>query len=268
MGNDRLKDEVALITGATRGIGEAVVRRCAQTGCKVVFTGRNESNGKKIESEIRDAGGDAMFFRADVGSPEEVEASVDAAVSRFGGLTVLVNNAAPTYLMAPQNDKPPVDRLPPEMSLEDWELCLKLMLTGPTFLTCKYGVPELIKAGHGSVIQISSTQSIRATASGVGYTAAKAAQNALMRHLALHYAKHKIRCNSLALGYFPGPSTEQAEGLDEIYRQNTPLGSGEGDDLAYLVIFLASPESRWITGETIVIDGGLTTWLPGNHPVP
>lgn len=259
---------MALITGATRGLGESIVRRCAEAGCKVVFTGRNETAGAAIERSIRDAGGDALFVRCDVAVEGDVRHSVEAATGRYGRLTLLVNNAVPSALMGPAPGRPRIDRFPPEMSLEDWDMLLRLMLTGPTFLTSKYGIPELIKAGGGAIVQISSTQAFRANHYGVAYTAAKAAQIALMRHMALRYAPQNIRCNALALGVFPGPSTAAAPGLNDYYRVRTPLGSGLGDDVANAVVFLASGESRFITGETLVVDGGLTIYMPGSEPKP
>jgi NAD(P)-dependent dehydrogenase (short-subunit alcohol dehydrogenase family) len=152
------------------------------------------------------------------------------------------------------------------MSLENWDLLLRLMLTGPTFLPCKYGIPELIKAGHGAILQISSTQAVRANRWGCAYTAAKSAQIALMRHMALHYAPQNIRCNALALGVIAGPSTAKAAGVNQLYARVTPLGSGRPDDVADAAMFLCSKRSRFITGETLVVDGGLTIYMPGNYP--
>lgn len=251
-----LDGEIALVTGGTRGIGEAIVRKLTREGAKVVFTGRSEGgNAETIESEIRASGGLATFVKVEMGSEDEIRESFSAAAALYGPLTILVSNAAPV-------DQMHLDLGPEQTSAEAWDRLIRLNLTSAAFLPCKYALPSMIEAGKGSIIQISSLASLRA-GGNLAYSAGKAACNALIAGVALQYAPNNIRANALALGYIPGPSTQSLEGMDEQFRRMTPLGSGRGDDVANLAAFIASDEARWITGQTIVIDGGLSSYLPG-----
>lgn len=252
----RLSGEVALITGGTRGVGEAVVRRCAAEGAKLVFTGRNSDNGRQIEKDIRTSGGEATYVQVDMESEDDIRRSIEKAISLHGPLTVLVNNAAPI-------DQGALDQGPEDTPTEVWDRLIRLNLTSAAFIPCKYAIPSMIEAGKGSIVQISSAASLRAGA-GVAYSTGKAACNALMTSLALKYAPNGIRANAIAMGYVPGPSTADLEGLDEQFRRLTPLGSGKGEDLANFVAFLASDEARWITGQTMSLDGGMIMYLPGS----
>ncbi|MGQ0805572.1 MAG: SDR family NAD(P)-dependent oxidoreductase [Actinomycetota bacterium] len=253
----RLAGKVALITGSTRGIGRATAVRFAEEGAAVVVTGRSTDLGAEVEREIRGAGADAIYVPMDVGNEEDVRAAVAAGVDRYGRLTTLVNNAAPTEIMGPGKQ----DRGVTDLENEGWDAILRVALTG-VFWACKHAIPALIEAGGGSVLNISSGASVLGVPGLDAYTAAKGALNSLTRSIAVEYASANVRCNALVVGM-----VLTGEGA-HVMAEDPVLGPairaihltrlGRPEDIANAALFLSSDEAEFVTGALLPVDGGVT----------
>jgi len=253
----RLDGKVALITGATKGIGRGVARVFAREGAKVLLAGRTAALGEEVEKEIAAEGGSAVFVPTDIGNEQDVVRAVRTAVERFGALTTLVNNAAATHLVGVpgRGDGPLADIDNPVMAES-----IQTNLWG-LFWCCKHAIPELTRAGGGSIINISSGVATKGAMMMDAYTATKGAMNALTRSLAVEYAKQKIRVNAISTGF-----VESGQGTDELtndperrrwLEQIIPLPYfGVPDDIAWGCVYLAADESRYVTGTVLPIDGG------------
>lgn len=257
----RLTDHVALVTGSTRGIGHAIAVRFAQEGASVIVTGRTEDAGRAVEAEIRDAGGDATYVRTDLSNEEDIVAVVRAAVERYGKVTTLVNNAAPTELMGPGR----ADRRVTELENDAWDSIMLVALKAVVW-ACKYSIPEIAKAGGGSIVNISSAASLLGTPGLDTYTAAKGALNTLTRSMAVEYAADGIRSNCIVSGMvltsvgahrmMDDPVIGGATRAMHLTRLGLPI------DIANAALFLASDEAAFITGAVIPVDGGVTARMP------
>ena len=247
----RLAGEVVIITGATSGMGRHLAQRCAGEGASVVVTGRNRERGQSLAAAIRKGGGRGHFVAADLTDDASIRSLVGETVSHFGSLTVLVNNAAATD--APK-DAPVAD-----ISDEAWDYIVLVNLTAVARL-CRAAIPQMIKAGHGSIINISSRAAERGTPGLSAYAASKGGLNALTRSIAVDYARVGIRCNTVSPGYVlhewrdADISAEHRKRLGAMHL--TRLGTPE--DVAYAVVYLASHESGFITGINLALDGGST----------
>ncbi len=246
----RLAGEVALVTGSTSGLGAEIARLFAAEGARVVVTGRSPERGQAIAARIRAAGGEVQFERADLALPASAEALVDAARRHFGALTLLVNNAVGAA-------GPGADAAVAEVTPETWEAKLRVDLIAPGLLI-RAAIPEMMRAGHGSIVNISSRTAERATPKVAVYTAAKGGLNALTRSVATDYAQHGIRCNTVQPGYIwherrdAEISSERRERIEQMHLTRVPTAL----DVAYAVLFLASREAEVITGVTLQVDGG------------
>ena len=243
----RLAGKVALVSGSTRGIGRSIAQMFAAEGAKVAVTGRTVERGKKVVNLIRSEGGEAEFFELDVTREDSMAGVIDAVVDRFGALTTLVNNAAPTLEIS-SNIKPLVD-----VTTEEWNHILVSALTGNVFWACKYGIPHLAAAGGGSIINISSGQSVVGMGGVSAYAAAKSAMNSLTRSVAVEEAPRNIRCNTILVGRVVAKGDTGA-GITpgHLTRLGVP------NDIAYAAVFLASDESAFVTGSMLTADGGFT----------
>ena len=261
----RLKGEVALITGSTKGIGRAIAQKCAAEGAAVVVTGRTESAGKKVVDGIVADGGRAIFVRTDVTVEADVKAAVDAAVAEYGKLTALVNNAATMEMLTGATGGEPIDGVVRDLSTEAWNAMITMVLTSQ-FWGCKYAIPALTAAGGGAIVNISSIASAQAVAGSAGYSAGKAALHALTRSVAIEEAGNGIRCNCVVVGTVlhgdpAGKTAEVAPKLQSSFRealktlQMTRLGRPQ--DIGNLCAFLCSHEADFITAAVIAADGGL-----------
>ena len=247
----RLEGKVALISGGSRGQGAVEAKLFAKEGAKVVIGDILDAEGQRIEAEINETGGECVYVHLDVTSEEDWRNAIGQAVSRFGKLDILVNNAG----------------IYPPASIEDtteelWDRIMDINGKG-VFLGTKLAIPEMRKAGGGSIINISSVAGLRASAGAAAYGASKGAVRLLTKSTAIQYAGDNIRCNSVHPGVIETDMTLPNLLRDEDARQRSadrvPLGRiGQPEDVAWGVLFLASDESSFMTGSELVIDGGRT----------
>lgn len=249
----KLEGKVALVTGATRGVGRGIVKVFAGEGARVVFTGRNAADGESLASAEGARGHDVVFVRADSCSEDDVRRAVTEAVRRFGKLTTLVNNYAPTD-MAGTHDGRIAD-----LSSEQWREMFSASLDG-FFFACRYAVPEIVSAGGGSVINIGSLTAERYVGGQTVYSAAKAAINSLTRSIAGDYGPSNVRCNCLLLGFFPteNPGHQAIARLPQMRNAHILERSGLVEDVGRHAAFLASDDASFITAGVHTLDGGMS----------
>jgi 3(or 17)beta-hydroxysteroid dehydrogenase len=247
----RLEGKVALISGGARGIGAATARLFAREGARVVLGDLLDPEARGVEGEINGAGGQAAFVHLDVTIEGDWTRAVAAAESRFGRLDALVNNAGIGG----------AGRIE-DTSREEWSRVMEVNATG-VFLGTKAAIPALRRAGAGAIVNISSQLGlVGMDDSSPQYQASKGAVRLLTKLTALQYAKEGIRANSVHPGPIVTPMTEKRR-ADPVIRarmvSRIPLGRyGEAEEIAYGVLYLASDESRFVTGSELVIDGGWT----------
>ena len=247
----RMDGKVALISGGARGQGAAEARLFAQEGAKVVIGDLLDVDGMRVAAEIAELGGEAVYVHLDVTREEDWQSAVQAAVSAFGKLDVLVNNAG-IWRRGRVEDT----------TVEDWDAVQNVNSKG-VFLGTKAAIPEMRKAGGGSVINISSTAGLVGGPRSTAYTASKGAVRLFTKATAIQYAREGIRSNSIHPGPIDTEMIQQVwQGEDNSREESiarTPLGRvGTVDDIAYGALFLASDESSFMTGSELVIDGGST----------
>jgi len=248
----RLQGKVAIVTGATKGIGRVTAARLAAEGAKVVITGRTVKRGAEVVANITAAGGEAMFIAADVGDEESTKSVIAQTVAAYGSLTTLVNNAAPTDLLQKGD-------LVGDTEVDHWNAVLRGTLTG-AMLMSKYAIPHLTAAGGGTIINISSDAGSRATIGMAAYCASKAAMNSLSRSLAVEYAPANIRANSIQVGQILPPQAIPMVSNDPVMGPKLAaahrLRLGQREDIAAAVVYLASDEASFVSGVTLPVDGG------------
>jgi len=249
----RLEGKVALITGGASGMGKVASTLFAKEGARVVLTDVADDAGEATAAEIRDAGGEARFVHADVSKEADAEAMVRAAVQTFGGLHVLYNNAG-----VMPNDDGSVHTNTEAI----WDLVLGINVKGVAF-GCKHGIPAMIDSGGGSIINVASFVAwMGAATSQTAYTSSKGAVLAMTREIAVEYARRGIRCNALCPGPIDTPLLAELLS-DNAKRQrrfvHIPMGRlGRAEELANAALFLASDDSSFMTGASLIVDGGIT----------
>ena len=245
--SERLANRVALVSGSTRGIGRSIAELFAAEGAKVAVTGRTADRGQKVVERIRESGGEAEYFSLDVTDENNVRDVVAAVVDRFGSLTTLVNNAAPTALVA-SSFKPLA-----EYTTDEWNAILVGTLTGNVFWATKYAWPHLIAADRATVVNISSGASVMGQ-SGLGaYSAAKGGMNSVTRTFAVEGTPHGIRCNAIIVGRVVAGRSDSGAGM---IKNSAAIGNPM--QIATTALFLSTDDSSFINGELITADGGLT----------
>lgn len=244
----RLKDKVAIITGAANGMGAAEAKLFAKEGAKVVATDLDEKNLAVLAEEIKTAGGEVLTVKQDVTSEAEWQALISKTIDTYGKLDILVNNAGIA-----------INKNFSNMEMTEWNKVMDVNLNG-CVLGMKYCIPEMQKNGSGSVVNISSIGGLVGMAGSSPYTAAKGALRALTKSAAVEYGKDKVRVNSVHPGIIKTPMVaDTMEAAMPFYETYTELPyMGEPDDVAYGVLYLASDESKFMTGSELVIDGGWT----------
>jgi NAD(P)-dependent dehydrogenase (short-subunit alcohol dehydrogenase family) len=251
--SDRLSGKVALITGAASGMGAAAAELFAREGASVVVTDVSADAGEATVAAIRDAGGAATFVRADVARAEDCDAMVRVAMETYGALHVLYNNAG----IFPADDGGVLDT--PEST---WERVMEINLKG-VWLGCRAGIPAMLESGGGSIVNVASFVALMGAATAqIAYTSSKGGVLSMTREIAVEYGRQGIRANALCPGPIATPLLEEL--LSDPARRarrmvHIPMGRlGQAEELAKAALFLASDDSSFMTGASLVVDGGIT----------
>ncbi|MGX4588285.1 SDR family NAD(P)-dependent oxidoreductase [Paenibacillus chitinolyticus] len=246
----RVQGKVALVTGGASGIGLSAAALLAREGAKVVIGDFNVEGAREAAETIKNEGGEAAGVFLDASSEQSIRDAVDFTVEQYGALNVLFNNVGLTNL------KKDVDVV--NMDLEEWDRLMNVN-TKSVLLGSRFAIPHMIKAGGGSIINTASMAAFASDAVRSAYGASKAAVVNLTRYIATQYGKDNIRCNGVAPGLILTPAAKNnmpQPVLDIFAKYNALPYHGEADDIGYTVLFLASDESKFITGQTIQVEGG------------
>lgn len=247
-----LKGQVAVVTGASRGIGRATALCLAQAGAKVIVNyARQENMAVKVVTEIEKFGGQAIAVASDVGDHEGAKNIIQTALSNFGRIDILVNNAGIAR-----------DNLAVRLKQEDWTEVIRTNLSG-VFNCCQEAIKTMMRQRQGRIINLTSVVGMVGNVGQTNYAAAKAGVIGLTKSLAKELASRGVLVNAVAPGFI---TTEMTAALNEEIRtelyRHIPLGRpGEAEEVAEVILFLASPAARYITGQVLVVDGGLTLAL-------
>ena len=250
----RLADKVAIITGSAGGMGKAAAELFAKEGASIVVTDIATREGEETAQTIRDAGGTAIFVKANVAKEDDVKHLVHTAIEEFGRVDVLYNNAG---IM------PVEDSSVTETSEATWNRVMDINLKS-AFFCAKYTVPHMIEQGKGSIINIASFVAFMGcTVPQDAYTASKGGMLSLTKSFAVQYGKHGIRCNAICPGPIETPLLRNlwtSEEARNLRLNRIPLGRfGATNDIVYMALYLASDESAWTTGAWLVVDGGISS---------
>lgn len=241
----KLQDKVAVITGGASGIGAKTVELFIEEGAKVVFVDMNAEKGKAFEAELKTKNADAMFIEANITDEEQVKNIFKETIAAYGRVDVLFNNAG-------------IGRVTPTEELEysEWRNTVNVDLDG-VFLVAREGIREMLKTGGGTIVNTASMYGKVGSPGSAAYNAAKGGVLNLTRSLALEYATRNIRVNSLAPGFIDTPIIPEES--KEVLKTMTPMQRlGTSEEMAKAVLFMASDDSSFMTGNTLTVDGGYT----------
>jgi 3-oxoacyl-[acyl-carrier protein] reductase len=245
---NRLKDRTAIVTGGSRGIGEAIANRLADEGARVaVCASRSLDRAEAVAEAIEGRGGSALALQADVSNPADVKVLFKTVLDRWGALDILVNNAGIAR-----------DGLLMRLKPDDWDAVLDVNLKG-AFLCMQAAVRPMMRARSGRIVNISSVTGLMGNPGQAGYTAAKSGLIGLTKTAAKELAGRGITANVVAPGYIPTEMTEKLpDNLKEKILEQVPLGTpGKPEDIAAAVAFLTSGDAAYVTGQVLVVDGGM-----------
>ena len=259
MGKGLLEGRVALVTGASQGIGEAIAREYADEGAAVALVARNADNLRRIESEIAAAGGQARAYPFDITDYDRYAATINDVVERWGHLDILVNNAMTVWYAT---------ILEEDDSIEHWRRTMAVNLEAAWYGS-KLAVPHMVRQQWGRIISVSSVQAMTPSGDCGAYCATKGGMISITKSMAVELAPYNILCNIIAPGFVHTPASI-VDGVDEtttdwflnyyVGMRKIPLArAGEPSDVAGTAVFLASDYCRYLTGQVIVVDGGLTS---------
>jgi NAD(P)-dependent dehydrogenase (short-subunit alcohol dehydrogenase family) len=244
-----LRNKVAIVTGGSSGIGKSVAELFAREGAAVVISDVNDDHGERVAGAIRDAGGKALFVKANVAEPADSSRTVQVALETFGRLDCACNNAG---IGGEQN--PTAD-----MSIEGWQKIISINLSG-VFYGMKYQIPAMLKSGGGSIVNISSILGQVGFANSSGYVAAKHGVVGLSQNAALEYSSQGVRVNAVGPGFIHTPLIEKLEEdkkINDMLISLHPIGRlGKAEEVAELVLWLSSDKSSFVTGAYYPVDGG------------
>ena len=250
--NDRLKDRVAIVTGGGHGIGKAYATRLASEGAKIVIAELDEEAGQAVAQKLNAAGHEALAARTDVADKKSVEQMAAAAIERFGRIDVLVNNAA-IFATIPMS-RSPFDQI----AIEEWDLMMRVNLKGTWLASCAV-IPQMRKQGYGKIINISSGTALKGSSGRLHYVTSKAGILGFTKTLANEVGKDNICVNCVA----PGNTLSEENPDESIIKMRNQAVSSRAlqrvqspDDLTGAIVFFASTDSDFITGQTLVVDGG------------
>ncbi|WP_433472309.1 SDR family NAD(P)-dependent oxidoreductase [Spirillospora sp. CA-142024] len=254
----RLDGKTAVITGAASGIGAATARRVAAEGARTVVADLNKDGAVMVAEEINSSGGTAIAVGMDLGDTDSVRAMVETTVDAYGGIDVLHNNAAATHLAATR------DLAVAEADPAVWDETMRVNVRG-TMVAIQAAVPYMIAAGGGSIINTSSGSGLAGDLRNPAYGASKAALINLTWYVATQYGKQGVRCNAITPGFIVTRATGQsayAAMQETMLRHHLTPRLGTPEDVAAAVVFLASDEAGFVTGQTLGVDGGLLAHQP------
>ena len=250
-----LEGTTAIVTGSTRGIGAVIAKQLASVGSSVVVSGRTLEEGEQVVDEINEAGGEAVFTQTDVRNPDELRQLTETATSEFGGIDILVNNAAFE-----------TDTSPDDVDLDTWNAIIETDFRA-YWLTAKYAYPSLVESDHGSIVNIGSNHAVATQPKKFPYNALKAGIDGMTRSMAVAWGVDGIRVNSVNPGWTMVDRIAETitdEELAELERIH-PIGRiGTPEDVANAVVYLVSDLAEFVTGECLVVDGGRTAVLQDN----
>ncbi|MDQ6696262.1 MAG: SDR family oxidoreductase [Actinomycetota bacterium] len=251
----RLEGKVAIVTGGAGGIGRAMALGLAGDGAQVMVADIDEAGAERVADEVRAAGGGCEAVRVDLGDEDDVVAMVRAVADRFGGIDILDNNAALTAAEVLARDTTVT-----EMDIEVWDQMMSINLRSQ-MLTCKHVIPRMVERGGGAIVNMSSGAALNGDLSRTAYSVSKAGIATFTKYVAAQFGRQGVRANTIVPGLIltdPVRAQVPAAMLEAYARSLLTSCVGEPSDIAHLVAFLVSEDSRYITGQSICIDGGMS----------
>ena len=245
----KLDSKVSIVTGASSGIGRCTALLFAGEGAKVIVADVNERGGEETVALIDESGGDALFVQTDVAQSSQVQGMVQRTIDCYGKVDLLINVAGRQVQTPPLVD----------VTEEEWDLVMDINVKG-IFLCCKYAIPRMLEAGGGAIVNVASINALRGSTFSAPYSVSKAGVVQLTKTASSQYATDGVRSNCVLPGLIDTPGSQAVEGAAGIfdeYVSGIPLGrAGRPEDVARLILYLASDDAAFVTGSAYVIDGG------------